>query len=435
MVEVKKEEKEKHVYHLEITVEEERVREVLKEVYRDFAHRVNIPGFRKGKAPRGILQAYVGKGAILEALARALVPQVTEEVLRKENIDVIGEPDIEVVQVDEEKPLIFRLQVMESPAVALPDPEGLEVRKYRLEVRESDVERELERLRTSRGTWEDKKPESEAVVGDLVKFTVESRDYTVLAHDAEDGDVIGREVLGMKVGEKKKVSLTDAEGRNVEVELEITGLMEKKIPEIGTEFLQSLGQEFDSVETLKGKIRESLERVALDLAEERFEQEALVALCKNSELHIPEPLVDIETRHRIDAFKEQLEKDGLTLERYLELTGNDFAAVEKELRKLAHWNLKKFFVLKEYAKQYAIEVTEEDLVEELERLARVSGKTREAVREILERNDKIEEVKERLRTQKLLKDLVARVKVKELPEAVNFDQWKALENPEEEMIA
>ncbi|MCX7667602.1 MAG: trigger factor, partial [Atribacterota bacterium] len=260
-------------------------------------------------------------------------------------------------------------------------------------------------------------------------------DYTVLAHDTEDGDVIGREVLGMKVGEKKKVSLTDPEGQNVEVELQVTGLMEKKVPEIGVEFLQSLGEEFNSVETLKEKIRESLQRVALDLAEERFEQEAVVTLCKNAELYIPEPLVDIETRHRIDAFKEQLAKDGLTLERYLELTGNDFATVEKELRKLAHWNLRKFFVLKEYAKKYAIEVTEEDLGEELERLARVSGKTGESVREILERNDKIEEVKERLKTRKLLKDLVARVKAKELPEAVNFDQWKALENPEEEMIA
>jgi FKBP-type peptidyl-prolyl cis-trans isomerase (trigger factor) len=97
--------------------------------------------------------------------------------------------------------------------------------------------------------------------------------------------------------------------------------------------------------------------------------------------------------------------------------------------------LKKFFVLQEYAKKYAIEVTEEDLAEELERLARISGKTREAVREILERNGKIEEVRERLRDRKILDDLASRVKVRELPEAVNFDQWKALENPEEEMIA
>ncbi|MCX7668099.1 MAG: trigger factor, partial [Atribacterota bacterium] len=179
MVEVKREAKEKHVYSFEIIVEEERVREALKDVYRDFAHRVNIPGFRRGKAPRGILQAYVGKEAILEALAHTIVPQEMEEVLKKENIEVIGEPDVEVIQVDEEKPLVFRVQVMESPVVTLPNPEDLEVRKYRLEVRESDVEKELERLRASRSTWEDKKPESEAMVGDLVKFTVESRDYTV----------------------------------------------------------------------------------------------------------------------------------------------------------------------------------------------------------------------------------------------------------------
>jgi trigger factor len=435
MVEVKKEEKEKHVYNLEITVEVERVREALKEVYRDLSYRVNVPGFRKGKAPRGILQAYVGKAAILEALAQTLIPKVTREVLEQERIDIIGEPEMEIVTIDEEAPLIFRLQVMESPAVSIPNPEDLEVRKYHIEVRESDVENELERLRASKSTWEEKGPESVVLAGDFVKFTVGNENYTVFAKDIEGGDTIEREVLGMKVGEKKRVSLKDEEGHEVELELQVTGVLEKKVPELGQEFLQSLGEEFDSVETLKKRIRESLERVALDLAEDRFKEEAVVALCKHAELHIPEPLLDIETRHRIEKFKEQLEKDGLSLERYLELTSRDFASIEKELRKMAHWGLKKFFVLQEYAKKYAIEVTEEDLAEELERLARISGKTREAVREILERNGKIEEVRERLRDRKILDDLASRVKVRELPEAVNFDQWKALENPEEEMIA
>jgi trigger factor len=297
------------------------------------------------------------------------------------------------------------------------------------------VENELERLRASKSTWEEKGPESVVLAGDFVKFTVGNENYTVFAKDIEGGDTIEREVLGMKVGEKKRVSLKDEEGHEVELELQVTGVLEKKVPELGQEFLQSLGEEFDSVETLKKRIRESLERVALDLAEDRFKEEAVVALCKHAELHIPEPLLDIETRHRIEKFKEQLEKDGLSLERYLELTSRDFASIEKELRKMAHWGLKKFFVLQEYAKKYAIEVTEEDLAEELERLARISGKTREAVREILERNGKIEEVRERLRDRKILDDLASRVKVRELPEAVNFDQWKALENPEEEMIA
>lgn len=434
MVEVKKEEKEKHVYLLEVTVDEVRVREALQEIYRDFSYRVNIPGFRKGKAPRNILRAYVGKNAVLDALAQTLIPKITREVLEKENIEVIGEPEMEVIQIDEEKPLVFRFQVMENPKVEIPNPEDLEVRKYRLEVRESDVERELERLRNSKGKWEEKQPESVASVGDLVKFTVDERDYTVLAHGTEDGDVIGREVLGMKAGETKRVSLKDRGGKDVELELRITGVMEKKIPEIGPEFLQSLGEKFNSVEEVKEKIRENLKRIAKDLIEDRFQQEAVVALGKNSQVHIPEPLVDIETRHRIDEFREQLQKDGLTLEKYLELTGHDFASVEQELRKAARWGLKKFFVLQEYARKYGIIVTEEDLNKELERLARISGKNQNEVREILARNDKIEEVRERLRTQKILQDLAARVKVRELSEAINFDQWKALENPEEEVM-
>ncbi|MGQ9472446.1 MAG: trigger factor [Candidatus Caldatribacteriaceae bacterium] len=434
MVEVKKEEKEKHVYSLEVTVDEVRVQEALQEIYRDFSFRVNIPGFRKGKAPRNILRAYVGKGVILDALAQSLIPKITREVLERENIEVIGEPEMEVLQIDEEKPLIFRLQVMENPEVEIPDPENLEVRKYKLEVRESDVEKELERLRNSKGKWEDKQPESAVSVGDLVKFKVEDRDYTVLAHDTENGDVIGREVLGMKAGETKRVSLKDQEGKDVELELQVTKVMEKKVPEIDPEFLQSLGEEFDSVEVLKEKIRERLELVAKDLVEDRFQQEAVVALGKGSRVHIPDSLVNIETRHRIDEFREQLQKDGLTLEKYLELTGHDFASVEQELRKAASWGLKKFFILQEYARKYDIKVTEEDLNKELERLARISGKTKDEVREILSRNDKIGEVQERLKNQKILQDLAARVKARELSEAINFDQWRALENPEEEVM-
>ncbi|HXL02876.1 MAG TPA: trigger factor [Candidatus Atribacteria bacterium] len=433
MVEVKKEEKEKHVIEMEITVEKERVNEALDKVYRELSHRMTVPGFRKGKAPRGILRSFAGESFILETMTQDLIPQVVQEVLVQENLKVIGEPDLEIVQAKENEPLVFRLKVIEEPEVKLADPQELEVKKYRLEVRESDVEKEVERLIDSRSTWKDKGEEEPAREGDLVKIRIEDKDYAVVAESSLDKEkFIAREVLGMKVGEKRKI--LGEEGKETEFELSVSAIMRKEKPEVNEDFLSSLEEGLSSIEDLKNKVREKLEALAQEMVEERLEKEAIVALAKNSEVYIPETLLDIDVRQRIDLLKEDLEKDGLTLDRYLELMNMDFAALEKHLRDLSRWELRKFFVLQKYAEENRISVTEEDLMAECEEIAKRVGKTKEEVKEILESNDKIEEIKDNIKSRKALRNIAQKVKVKELEEPINFVQWRTLEDPEEEMI-
>ena len=433
MVEVKKEEKEKHVVEMEITVEKERVNEALDKVYRELSHRMTVPGFRKGKAPRGILRSFAGEDFILETMTQDLIPQVVQEVLAQENLKVIGEPDLEIVQAKENEPLVFRLKVIEEPEVKLADPQELEVKKYRLEVRESDVEKEVERLIDSRSTWKDKGEEEPAREGDLVKIRIEDKDYAVVAESSLDKEkFIAREVLGMKVGEKRKI--LGEEGKETEFELSVSAIMRKEKPEVNEDFLSSLEEGLSSIEDLKNKVREKLEALAQEMVEERLEKEAIVALAKNSEVYIPETLLDIDVRQRIDLLKEDLEKDGLTLDRYLELMNMDFAALEKHLRDLSRWELRKFFVLQKYAEENRISVTEEDLMAECEEIAKRADKTKEEVREILESNGKIEEIKDNIKDRKTFKDITQKVKVKELEEPINFVQWRTLEDPEEEMI-
>lgn len=433
MVEVKKEEKEKHVVEMEITVEKERVNEALDKVYRELSYRMTVPGFRKGKAPRGILRSFAGEDFILETMTQDLIPQVVQEVLTQESIRVIGEPDLEIVHVEEDEPLVLRLQVIEEPEVKLADPGELEVRKYRLEIRESDVEKEVEKLIDSRSTWKDKGEGEPAREGDLVMLKIEDEDYAVVAESSLDKEKsIAREVLGMRVGEKGKI--TQGEEEETEIEFSISGIMGKERPEVNEEFLSGLEEGLNSIEDLKNRVREKLEALAQDIVEERLEKEAVVALCRESEVYIPEALLDIDVRQRIDILKEDLEKDGLTLDRYLELMDMDFAALEKNLRDLGRWELRKFFVLEKYAEENEILVTEEDLMAEFEEIAKKTGKTKEEIKEILELSDRIEGVKSNIRDRKTIKDIAQKVKVKELEEPINLDQWKALGDPEEEMI-
>ena len=432
-MEVKKEEKEKHVIEMEITVEKERVNEALDKVYRELSHRMTVPGFRKGKAPRAILRGFAGEDTILETMTQDLIPQIVQEVLTQENLKVVGEPDLEIIQAKEDESLIFRIRVIEEPEVELANPQELEVRKYRLEIRDSDVEKEVERIIDSRSTWKDKGEDEPAREGDLVKIKIEDEDYAVVAESSLDKEKsLAREVLGMKVGEKGKIS--EGEEEETELEFSISGIMGKERPEVNEEFLSSLEEGLTSIDDLKNKVREKLEALVKDMVEERLEKEAMVALSKNSQVYIPEALLDIDVRRRIDTLKEDLEKDGLTLDRYLELMNMDFATLEKNLRDLARWELRKLFVLQKYVKENGISVTEEELMAECEKIAKEVGKTKEEVREALESNGRINDLWYSISEKKALKDLAQKVKVKELEESINLDQWKALEDPEDEMV-
>ncbi|MCD6155947.1 MAG: trigger factor [Candidatus Atribacteria bacterium] len=428
MLEVKKQEKEKHLIELEVTVDTGKVSEELKAVYAELNRKMSIPGFRKGRAPRSIIKSRVGKEAILDYLAQRLVPWSLQEALKRESVEFIGEPEVEIVQIEEDQPAVFRFTLIEKPQVTLPDPESIEVKKYKIEIREQDIERELQRLRESRGKWVEKEEPVQA--GDLVTFKVGENSYSVLAGEKEG---LAQEVLGTKKGEQKTVTLEKENGDTVELDLEITGVLQKEIPEIDEAFLKEIG-EFESLEALKAKIRESLEKLAQDLIEERMKREIIVELAKKSELHLPEPLIQLETRRQIDAFRKKLEQDNLTLEKYLELTNNDFASFEESMRKVAQWELRKFFVIQQYMEQNEIRAEEKEVEEKINDLARSADKEPQEVRAILERNDRIKNIEENIKFEKMLEQLKQKIKVKEIEEPINLDQWRALADPEEEMV-
>lgn len=426
MMELKREEKEKHVLEFEVEIEKERVDEVLEEVYRDFNRRIAVPGFRKGRTPRAILRARLGKEVIIDELVHRLIPKVVTEVLEKENMEIVDEPNVEVLHVEEGEPLRFRFRVVENPSVVLARPEEIEVHRYRLEIRESDVDESVEDFRRRLGEWKEK--EGPIKPGDMVVVEVEGKRFSLIA--GYDDRSVGSVIIGTKRGEKRTFLLEEGE----EKEVKILAVFERHLPALDGEFLGALGEQYASLEGFRAEVRKSLEESAKGLVEERLQKEAIAALCRSSQVEIPSPLVEEETRSVIESFRKQLEESGMALERYLEVTGKDFAAFEEEMRKIARLRLKKQFVLGQYAKEYGIELTREELEYLVADIAQQSGKPPDKVAESLSKRKVLPRMAARLFTHKLVADLLSRVKVKEVEEPLNLDQWRALGDPEEEMI-
>ncbi|MCS7241676.1 trigger factor [Candidatus Caldatribacterium sp.] len=428
MVEVvRKEEKERHVFEFEIEVAKDRVDAVLEDVYRDFNRSISVPGFRRGLVPKAVLRARLGKEAFLDELVRRLVPKAAQEVLEREGIRVVSEPDVEVLSVEEGEPLRFRLTVVENPEVVLASPENLEVRKYRLKVREDDIDAYIEQLRHRFGEW--KESEGPVAVGDIVTVTLKDKHFTVQA--GASGTPLAQEILGMRRGETKRILV----GEGKEEEVVVRTVYRKHLPEVDEEFVKKFGEGFPSVAAFREHVRQILEEQAREMVEERFRLEAMVALCRASQVVIPTPLLDEETRGVIALFEKRLKEEGnFSLDRYLELTGQDFATFEEKMRQVARWRLRKHFVLAKYADTYGIEVTEEEIRRLVEGIAEKTGKPFEEVAQRLSRERTLFALTNRILSSKLLDDLAKRVKVREIEEPLNFDQWRALEDPEEEMI-
>ncbi|NLJ49040.1 MAG: trigger factor [Candidatus Atribacteria bacterium] len=435
MVQFKKEEKEKHLYEYEITIEEEKVQEKLENIYKEASQRVAVPGFRKGKAPRAILKAHLNPNFIKEELTRRLVPDALNQVVKEENLTLFGEPDIDLVTVNEGMPLVFKALILEKPQTTLANLDDIEVRKYKVIIRDSDVDKEIEGIQKSKGIWKEK-GDFPAETGDMVRIQIEDKEFAVMAGYSDDESVLSRAVIGLKKGDtgKFRPQETETDKPADEVEFTVTEIMEKEIPDLNKEFLTQLNPDLKSLDDLRLKTRESLEKWAEDLVQIRMEKEAVALLTKKSEVAIPSVLIDHETKHQIDHFIEHIQKDGMTLEKYLEITDTDFEDFEKDFRKQAYWQLKKLFVLQEYANKNGISVREEEMNEDLEKIAQRTGKEVEDVKQILKKNNKMDDLMDQKFQQKLILDILQKVKTKELEEPINIDQWKALEDPEEEMV-
>jgi trigger factor len=398
---------EPHTVKLTIEVPTEEFGKDLDRTYRAIANEIKIPGFRKGKVPKQIIDTQIGRDAIFDQFVNTSVPAYFRQAVTDEDLAPITDPDIDVQQLEPGKPFVFSATVEVRPRLSFEEADytGIRVTKPPIDVTEEDIDDWIERLRERFAELEPVgRPvqQGDFVTVDLTvtrggqKVEQASReDYLYFVGSGEVGEKLDVELAGAKPGAILKVSDAlpdrfgdDLGGAAVEITVLVKDVKARRLPEIDDEFAKT-ASEFDTIAQLRDDLRERLGEVKEREATAALRDLALQAMIEKVDVDLPESLIEEETDHRVHHARDQAERMGVELDKMLELQGWDEARLRQDSREHAIRAIKSDLVLEGVARSASLEVTAEEIGAEIAVLAQAYGREPKAVAKDLERSGQV----------------------------------------------
>lgn len=404
----------------------------LDKAYKDIAGQVNVPGFRKGKVPAPVIDQRVGRGTVLQEAINDALPQAYSKAVTESKIVPLGQPDIEVTKLEDNKSDVtveFTAEVDIRPDFELPELSGISVEVPDVEVPDADVDERVETLRQRFATTTE--VDRAAAEGDVVTLDLKgTQDGEELEDATADGityklgsggmlDGLDEAVTGLKAGESKTFESTLLGGAHRDEKADITvtvaKVSEQELPAVDDEFAQLVSQ-FDTVEEMRADLRGSMENMArLDQAADARDK-VLEAVIGKIDIELPSKLVDAELEARRDQVNQQLAQAGLTVEQYLEDSQEEAEDADEfwtEIEKRSLDALKAQIVLDKLADDDEIGVEQNELTELIVRKAQQNGSTPEQEAQHMMEHNHLPEWMEEIRRGKALASLVAQATVKD----------------------
>ena len=374
---------------LTIEADAAKLEEGLEHAYRTVVKRVAIPGFRKGKAPRRILERYYGQSILYEDALDYLLPQLYQAAVEETNIRPVDEPSIKVNKLDTNEGLSVEISVDVFPDVQLGEYKGLPVEKRVRKVTEEDVERELERLRLNNSELVAVDDRDTVQNGDFANIDFKgyldgqpfsggaAEGYTLEIGSGQFIPGFEEQLIGMKVGEEKEINVTfpenyhraDLAGKPVTFKVKINNLKVRMLPDLDDDFAKDVS-EYETLAELKDKIREDLEANNTHVTRQEMENKLIEQIIANSTIELPQSMIDQQTEYVKRMFHTNLLYSGMTWEMYLDITKKTEEEVNEEMRAEAVQQLKRVLILDAVAEKENISVTDEEVEKEIsERIA------------------------------------------------------------------
>ena len=393
---------------LTIEVEAAEVNKAVEQACKRLANRVSIPGFRKGKAPRMIVERHVGKDAVLQEAFDIVAPKALSKAFDEQKIDPVTRPSVDIETLEEGKDLVFKATVTPRPEVKLGDYKGLNVPKNEVNITDEDVEKQLKTFQDRQGKLVDAPEGAEVKDGDFTTLDFkgfvdgeafdggEGKDYPLQIGSNSFIPGFEDQLVGAKIGEERDVNVKFPEeyhakelaGKDATFKCTIRSIKTKELPAIDDELAKKVSK-FETLDELKADIRKNLEENAERTAENDQKSAAIEMATNNITVDIPAVMIDNRVTAMIQEMAMRLEQQGMKLEQYLQYADTDIAKLREQYRETAEKNVKTDLMLEEVAKAEDIKVEAKDLDEEVAAMAAAYGATPQQVQKIIKEQGRI----------------------------------------------
>ncbi len=378
---------EKSMAKLTITVEAAKFDAAVDSAYQKNKGKIALPGFRKGKAPRAMIEKMYGTGVFFEDAANELIPEAYETAAKESELEIVAQPEIEVTQMEKGTDFIFTATVAIKPEVTLGDYKGIEVEKKEAEVNEEEITAEIDKAREANSrliTIEDRATED----GDTVIIDFDgyvdgkqfeggyAEDYTLVLGSHSFIDNFEDQLVGKNLGEDVEVNVTfpeeyhvdELKGKPALFKVKIKEIQKKELPELDDDFAQDVS-DFDTLDEYKADVEKKILENKENQIKREQEDQIIEKIIENAQMEIPQQMIAAQTRQMTQEFAQRLQSQGLSLEQYMQFTGVTPQKMMEDLEPQALKRIQSRLVLEAVVAAENIEASDEEIDKELENMA------------------------------------------------------------------
>lgn len=397
---------EKNMAKLTIEVSSEEFEKAIAKAYKKNKNKISMPGFRKGKAPRAMIEKMYGKGVFYEDAANSIIPDAYADAAKESELEIVAQPEIDVTQIESGKPFIFTATIALKPEVTLGEYKGIEVEKKEVEVTDEEVDTEINRVRESNARMIDIDDRA-AQDGDTVVIDFDgyvdgkqfeggkAEDYSLALGSHSFIDNFEEQLEGKNIGEDVTVNVTfpenyqaeELQGKPAEFKVKIKEIKVKELPELDDDFAQDVSN-FDTIAEYKEDLKKKLAENKEEALKREREETVIGKIIENAQMDIPEQMVEAQTRQMTQEFAQRLSSQGLSIDQYMQFTGLTPQKMIEELKPQALKRIQSRLVLEAVVAAENIETSEDELNKEIENMASMYQMEVDKLKEVIGEEEK-----------------------------------------------
>ena len=426
---VKSEQVEKNLVKLTFEVSREKFEEGINNSYKKNKSKFNIPGFRKGKVTKAIIEKYYTEAVFYDDAINYVLPDAYDEALKESGLDAVARPEIDVEEIKKGEPVVFTALVTTKPEVTLGTYKGIKVEKIENNVTDEDVDKEIEITRTRNAriiSVDDRAVEN----GDIAVIDFEGFCDGV-AFDGGKGEnyelEIGsntfipgfeEQVIGAEIDKEIDVNVTfpeeyhaaDLAGKPAVFKVTVHEIKVKELPELDDDFASEVS-EFETFEEYKNSVKAKLEEQAEKKTKQEFENAIIDAVCEKAEVEIPQAMIDTQIDRMINDFAQRMQYQGMNLDMYLQYTGSTIEQMRENFKEQAEKQCKVTLVVEAIMNKEGIDVTDEEIEDKIVEMSKIYNMEIDKLKEVLRPEDK-DDIAKDIKFGKTIDMLVNKAKVK-----------------------